>query len=66
MKCTDSPPRNPRVLRPLNPALAAAVEQRRARLGMPGPHTPPLPTPSGIRALLALSRPAHQRQGVRA
>ena len=58
MKCTDSTPRNPRGLHPLNPALAEAVEPRRARLGIAGSHTPPLPDPSGIQALLAISRPA--------
>jgi hypothetical protein len=65
MKCTDSSPVNPRVLRPLNPTLAAAVQRYRERRGIPTGPVPPLPEPSGIRLLLTLSRPAEREGGRR-
>jgi hypothetical protein len=70
MKCTDSSPANPRILRPLNPPLAAAVQRYRERRGIPTGPVLPLPdatgpVPSGLRVLLTLSRPAHERAGVR-
>jgi hypothetical protein len=63
MKCTDSTTWNLRNPRPLNPALAAAVQRYRERRGIPTGPVPPLPEPNGLPLLLALSRPAEREGG---